>query len=128
VIVGRRSNPVRDPGRILATPEFKVNDRHRTRTESELTLSTMLADFDPKYPRTRAYFPSERLLAIPKVLIPFAPPNSPQFSRSLRRNRKYCAYSRTLFDLRAPENLSFGRPQVINARFSLSRTEPVPFA
>src|ERR1039457_5801901 len=73
MIVSRGSNPLRDPGRILATPEFKVNDRHRTRTESELTLSTMLADFDPKYPSTRAYFPSERLLATPKVLIPFAP-------------------------------------------------------
>jgi hypothetical protein len=69
MIVSRGSNPLRDPGRILATPEFKVNDRHRTRTESELTLSTMLADFDPKYPSTRAYFPSERLLATPKVLI-----------------------------------------------------------
>src|SRR5450759_1705620 len=76
MIVSRGSNPLRDPGRILATPEFKVNDRHRTRTESELTLSTMLADFDPKYPSTRAYFPSERLLATPKVLIPFAPPAS----------------------------------------------------
>jgi hypothetical protein len=30
--------------------------------------------------------------------------------------------------LRAPENLSFGRQQLTNARFSLSRTEPVPFA
>jgi hypothetical protein len=29
--------------------------------------------------------------------------------------------------LRAAENLSFGQQQVINARFSLSRTEPVPF-
>src|ERR1019366_5841477 len=79
MIVSRGSNPLRDPGRILATPEFKVNDRHRTRTESELTLSTMLADFDPKYPSTRAYFPSERLLATPKVLIPFAPAGSPRF-------------------------------------------------
>src|ERR1019366_4969054 len=76
MIVSRGSNPLRDPGRILATPEFKVNDRHRTRTESELTLSTMLADFDPKYPSTRAYFPSESLLATPRFLIRPAPAGS----------------------------------------------------
>jgi len=33
-----------------------------------------------------------------------------------------------MFDERAPENLRFGRQQLTNARFSLSRTEPVPFA
>ena len=37
----------------------------------------MLADFGPKYPSTRAYFPSERRLATPKVRIPPAPPRSP---------------------------------------------------
>jgi hypothetical protein len=31
-----------------------------------------------------------------------------------------------LFDLRAPENLIFGHQQLIYARFSLSRIEPVP--
>jgi len=35
---------------------------------------------------------------------------------------------RILFDLREPANLSFGGQQLICARFSLSRTEPVPFA
>jgi len=33
-----------------------------------------------------------------------------------------------LFDFRARENLRFGRQQLIYARFSLSRTDPVPFA
>ena len=33
--------------------------RNSYRTEGELTLSIMLADFDPKYPSTRAYFPSK---------------------------------------------------------------------
>jgi len=33
-----------------------------------------------------------------------------------------------MFDERAPENLRFGRQQLTNARFSLSRTEPMPFA
>ncbi len=62
-----------------------------------------------------------------RVRIDYAPPSSPRFSRSLRINRKYRARSRSLFDLRAPENLRFGRLQLILARFSLSRTEPVPF-
>jgi hypothetical protein len=31
-------------------------------------------------------------------------------------------------NLRAPENLSFGQQQMINARFSLWRIEPVPLA
>jgi hypothetical protein len=39
---------------------------------------------------------------------------------------KYCACSRVFFDLRAPEKLSFGRQQLIYARFSLLRFEPVP--
>ena len=45
-----------------------------------------------------------------------------------RKDRKYRACSRTLSDLRAPEKLRFGRRQLIYARFSLSRIEPVPFA
>src|ERR1700687_2142336 len=49
-----------------------------------------------------------------------------QFPRSLRKDRKYCACSQG-FDLRAPENLCFGEQELIHARFSLSRTEPVPF-
>ena len=32
-----------------------------------------------------------------------------------------------MFDLRAPEKLTFSSQQLIYARFSLSRTEPVPF-
>src|SRR5713226_8872507 len=64
----------------------------------------------------------------PAVRIHLAPPRSPRFSGSLRKNRKYCACSRSLFDLRAPEKLTFGRQLLIYARFSLSRTEPVPFA
>src|SRR5208282_5767018 len=56
------------------------------------------------------------------------PPYSPRFPRSLRETRKYCACSRIFFDLRAPEKRRFGRQQLTYARFSLSRTEPVPFS
>ena len=43
------------------------------------------------------------------------------------KNWKYLACSRVMFDERAPENLSFGRWKLINTRFSLLRTAPVPF-
>jgi hypothetical protein len=45
-----------------------------------------------------------------------------------RKTRWAIACSRIFFNMRAPEKLSFSRPQVIYARFSLSRIEPVPFA
>jgi hypothetical protein len=42
-------------------------------------------------------------------------------------NRKYRACSRRFFNLRAPENLRFGKLRLVYARFSLLSTEPVPF-
>jgi hypothetical protein len=71
--------------------------------------------------------PDIRLESRLTVRIHLPPPASPLTSRSLWKNRKYCAYWRILLILRAPENLSFGQQQLINARFSLSRIESVPF-
>ena len=54
------------------------------------------------------------------------PANQSAFPHNLRKNRKYCARSRSFFDLRVPEKLRFGQQQLIYARFSLLRIEPVP--
>jgi hypothetical protein len=50
---------------------------------------------------------------VSEVQIHPSPPASLRFSRSLQRSRKYSACSRILFDLRAPEELSFSREQLI---------------
>ena len=62
---------------------FKVARRLAKRKKCEAVRNGSLtrgADFDTKYPSTRAYFPSERLLATPKVRIRLAPPPSPYLS------------------------------------------------
>ena len=64
------------PSRILATPEFNADEGNRAELKANSFLWTMLADFDPKYPSTRARFPSEGLLATPEFLIRPAPADS----------------------------------------------------
>src|SRR5208282_7853 len=71
-------------------------------------------------------FDLEYQLPVPRVRIPSLSAAESAILRSLEKNRKYCACSRSLFDLRASENLSFGQQQLIIARFSLSRIEAAP--
>jgi hypothetical protein len=67
----------------------------------------MLADFDPKYPSTRAYFPSERLLATPAVRIRPAPHLSLKVFAMIGESiEKRASHSRRLWTATAP-----GSPQ-----------------
>ena len=121
------SDVVSQPGRILATPELKAKVGYRTELTANSFSRGCQQSSTRKITNLWSRFPSARLLATPKLLISPAPPSSPRFPRSLPKTRKYCACSRIFFPKRGPERLGFGRQQLIYARFSLSRIEPVPF-
>src|ERR1039458_3556788 len=69
--------------------------------------------FKPNPAPSSGRIPPMKAFAAPGVRIPLAPPHSPRFSRSLRKNRKYCARSRRLFDVGAPEKLRLCRQKPI---------------
>src|ERR1019366_609497 len=58
----------------------------RHRTEGELTLRTMLADFSPQFSQYSPGFPSQKVLATPTFLIPLAPAARQRFSVTLRQS------------------------------------------
>src|ERR1700692_3230142 len=102
----------------------------RPRLSAPLTANTLFAKSIPIVVTSIEPLAFRMLLAHPwPIARPFIAGGvhtiSLQFPGSLRKDRKYCACSRG-FDLRAPENLCFGEQDLIHARFSLSRTEPVP--
>src|SRR5208337_2109175 len=70
----------------------------------------MLADYEPKYPRTRAYFPSESFLVTPRVRISLAPPSSLRVEAFSEDERKLRARSGDARAPSAPENAEMVSP------------------
>ena len=94
--------------RILATPEFKVNDGYRTELNANSFSGRCWWISTCNISNIRAPFPAESPLATPAVRIPPAPPSSPPVFGHLGESIEIRSYARDLRSWTDPENVSGG--------------------